>query len=150
MTRMLSVAFGGLVAATVSVGVANGQVLAGLRASAVGEETSSICGSTVGIPSALPPDGSSPVVYLIAPCFPGRVSRTPAEAYMRDIQLRPRQPYQRRWVDFDNAAEQTVLEDFRRLWANHRLAELSVDIRNYRFPNGVIGKLVTYNITEAR
>jgi hypothetical protein len=32
--------------------------------------------------------------------------------------------------------------------ANHLLAELSVDIRDYRFSNGVIGKLVTYNITE--
>jgi hypothetical protein len=41
-----------------------------------------------------------------------------------------------------------ILEDFERLWSNHVLDHLSVDIRDYRFSNGMIGKLVTYNIKE--
>ena len=54
----------------------------------------------------------------------------------------------RLWVPYNSAAERVIFEDFQRLWANHKLSELSVDIRDYRFSNGVIGKLVTYNITE--
>ena len=147
MIRIVPLVLGCLATLTVWAGVAHGQVLGGLRASA-GQETSSICGISVRAPSALPPDGSGPVIYLIAPCFPGNLARIPASAYLRHIQLRPSRPSQTQWVPFDQTAEQTILADFQRLWANHRLADLSVDIRDYRFANGVIGKLVMYNITE--
>ena len=131
-------------------GAARGQVLGGLRASLDAPESSSICGFPVLEPSTLPPTNVSPVVYLIAPCFErqGRVARVPPTEYLRDIQLPPSIPSQGLWVPFNSAAERVIFEDFQRLWANHLLAELSVDIRDYRFSNGVIGKLVTYNITE--
>ena len=41
-----------------------------------------------------------------------------------------------------------ILEDYQRLWNNNELANLSIDIRDFQFSNGVIGKLVAYNITE--
>ena len=141
------VAVGIVVAMT---GVARSQVLGGLRASLDVPEASSICGLPVLEPSMLPPPDVSPVVYLIAPCFErqGGVARVSPVDYLRDIQLPPSLPSQGLWVPYNSAAERVIFEDFQRLWANHLLAELSVDIRDYRFSNGVIGKLVTYNITE--
>jgi hypothetical protein len=138
----------GIVAAV--TGAARGQVLGGLRASLDAPEASSICGFPVLEPSMLPPPNASPVVYLIAPCFErqGRASRVPPVEYLRDIRLPPSVPSQGLWVPYNSAAERVIFEDFQRLWANHLLTELSVDIRDYRFSNGVIGKLVTYNITE--
>jgi len=41
-----------------------------------------------------------------------------------------------------------ILEDFQRLWTHFALADLSIDIRDFQFSNGVIGKVVTYDITE--
>jgi hypothetical protein len=77
----------------------------------------------------------------------GRARIEPA-VYMQDVRLRPSQPSAGLWVPYDSAAERVIFEDFQRLWANHRLVELSVDVRDYRLSNGVIGKLVTYNLTE--
>jgi hypothetical protein len=98
----------------------------------------------------LPPANVSPIVYMIAPCFERQrgAARVPPADYLRDIQLPPSRPSQGLWVPYNSAAERVIFDDFQRLWANHLLAELSVDIRDYRFSNGVIGKLVTYNITE--
>jgi len=109
-----------------------------------------ICGQTVPTPRASPPSTSGPVVYLIAPCFPrqGGRSRLPPETYLRDIRLKPSQPSRELWTPYDAAAEQAVLDDFQRLWKNNALTDLSIEIRDFRFSNGVIGKLVTYNITE--
>ena len=67
---------------------------------------------------------------------------------MQDIELRPSRPSDGVWVPYDTVAERVILEDFQRLWKNHALADLSVEIRNYRFSNGVVGKLVAYHITE--
>src|SRR5262245_8227222 len=141
------VAVGIVVAMT---GAARSQVLGGLRASLDVPQASSICGMPVLEPSMLPPPNVSPVVYMIAPCFErqGGVARVSPVDYLRDIQLPPSLPSQGLWVPYNSAAERVIFEDFQRLWANHLLAELSVDIRDYRFSNGVIGKLVTYNITE--
>jgi hypothetical protein len=141
------VAIGIVVAMT---GAARSQVLGGLRASLDVPQASSICGLPVLEPSMLPPPNVSPVVYMIAPCFErqGGVARVSPADYLRDIQLPPSLPSQGLWVPYNSAAERVIFEDFQRLWANHLLAELSVDIRDYRFSNGVIGKLVTYNITE--
>src|SRR3954467_893612 len=41
-----------------------------------------------------------------------------------------------------------ILDDFKRLWATNFLDDLSIDVADYHFANGVIGKLVTYNMEE--
>ena len=46
------------------------------------------------------------------------------------------------------AVDRAIFEDYQRLWNNNALADLSIDIRDFAFSNGVIGKLVTYDITE--
>jgi hypothetical protein len=129
-----------------------GQSLRGLTAMRPAQASGSatICGTVVSPPGTLPPTTQPAVVYLVAPCFQsqGGLSFVGAETYLRNIQLRPSRPAQGLWVPYDATADKVILEDFQRLWGSNALDDLSVDIRDYAFPNGVVGKLVTYNITE--
>jgi hypothetical protein len=101
-------------------------------------------------PRALPPAGSGSVVYQIAPCFlkQGGSPLIEAETYLYYIQLRPSQPSQGIWIPYDANAEQTILDDFKRLWATNFLDDLSIEVTDYVFSNGVIGKMVAYHIEE--
>ena len=109
-----------------------------------------LCGQTVLPPAKLPPEGSGPIVYLLGLCFPtqGNVSAVEPETYLYHVQLRPSRPSQDEWVLFDEQAEQTILADFRRLWDTNFLEDLRVEAIDYRFANGVIGKVVTYHLEE--
>jgi outer membrane protein insertion porin family len=109
-----------------------------------------ICGVPVGPPANLPPADSGPVIYLLAPCFAaqGNVSTVEPQTYLYYIQLRPSQPSQNLWIPYDEKAEQTMLEDFKRLWATNFLTDLSIDVTDYVFANGVVGKLVAYHMEE--
>ncbi len=120
-----------------------------------------ICGNTVPPPRALPPDGSGPVIYFIAPCFlkQGGAPLVEPETYMYYIKTRGSQPSQGVWVPYDETAEDTIREDFKRLWGTNFLEDLSIEVSepagtpgatstDYVFSNGVIGKLVTYNMEE--
>jgi len=114
------------------------------------EQATTICGQPVPPPAAVPPAGSGPVVYLISPCFEhqGGKSRVAPFDYLRDIHLRPSRPSSGTWTPYDAEAEQAILADFQRLWKNRPLTALSIDVRDYTFSNGVVGKLVTYDIIE--
>ena len=109
-----------------------------------------ICGVAVPPPANLPPEDSGPIIYQLAPCFlaQGNVSTVESQTYLYYMQLRPSQPSQHIWVPYDQAAEQTMLADFKRLWATGFLSDLSIDVIDYRFSNGVIGKLVSYHMEE--
>ena len=126
------------------------QQLRGLSARVEAQTATSLCGFSVHPPAALPPLTVGPVVYQLAPCFEhqGQRARLPASVYLRDIQLRPSRPSAGVWVPYDTGTERVILEDFQRLWRNHALTDLSVEVRDYRFSNGVVGKLVAYHITE--
>jgi outer membrane protein insertion porin family len=108
-----------------------------------------ICGNP-GRPFNQPPAGSGPVILAYGPCFEkqGGQSMIEAQTYLYYIQLRPSVTREERWVPYDEKAEQTILEDFRRLWATNFLDDLSIQVSDYTFPNGVIGKLVTYHMEE--
>jgi outer membrane protein assembly factor BamA len=41
-----------------------------------------------------------------------------------------------------------MLDDFKRLWETRFLDDLSVEVSDYIFENGVVGKLVTYHLEE--
>ena len=109
-----------------------------------------ICGQQVQPPRALPPDGSGPVVYLIAPCFEaqGNTSLVDIQTYLYYIQLKASRPSQGVWVPYNDETENSIRDDFKRLWATNFLDNLSIDVEDYTFSNGVIGKLVTYNMEE--
>ena len=53
-----------------------------------------------------------------------------------------------RWVPYDESVEQVIREDFKRLWATNFLDDLAIRVEDYRFTNGVIGKLVVYDMEE--
>jgi outer membrane protein insertion porin family len=109
-----------------------------------------ICGLPVPPPRALPPENSGPVVYFVAPCFDkqGNTYMVDPQTYLYYIHLKPSQPSQGIWTPYDDAAVKTIVEDHRRLWATGFLDDLSIEAADYVFPNGVIGKLVTYHLEE--
>jgi outer membrane protein insertion porin family len=119
-------------------------------AAAPATSATTICGVPVPPPQNLPPAGSGPVIYQMAPCFQaqGNVSTVDPQTYLYYIQLRPSQPSQNSWVPYDARAEQTMLEDFKRLWGTNFLSDLSIEVKDYPFSNGVVGKLVAYNMEE--
>ena len=53
-----------------------------------------------------------------------------------------------KWVPYDEAIEQVARGDFKRLWATKFLDDLTIDVRDYSFSNGVIGKVIVYNMEE--
>ena len=111
---------------------------------------STVCGAPIPQPAALPPANSSPVVYLIVPCFAkqGGSPVVEPETYLYYIQLRPSLPSQNMWVAWDDAHEQIAKDDFKRLWGTNFLDNLSIETSDYVFSNGVVGKIVLYDMEE--
>ena len=111
-----------------------------------------ICGQSVAPPSNLPPAGSAPVLWLMAPCFEaqGNVSLVDIQTYLYYIQLKDKlsSPTRGVWVPYDESIEQIVREDFQRLWATGFLDDIKIEYHDYTFANGVVGRLVTYNLEE--
>jgi hypothetical protein len=142
----------GLLVSVLLTTPAHAQALRTLSSDSTPAAANSICGDPVppSISTFLPPAGSGPVVYLIAPCFErqGGRSRLNPQTYLQDIHLKPSRPSNGEWTPFDAAAEQVIFQDFQRLSTNHTLADLTIKIRDYTFPNGVVGKLVTYDMLE--
>src|SRR2546427_9293197 len=102
------------------------------------EFTTRICGQDVPPPprradgsEVLPPAGSGPVLYQIAPCFEeqGGAAVIEPETYLYYIQLKERLslPSQEKWVPWDEAAEKEVHDDFTRLWGTGFLENLWVE-----------------------
>jgi outer membrane protein insertion porin family len=108
------------------------------------------CGTPVSAPFALPPPGSPPFVWILQPCFnsQGGFSTIENETYMYYIQLRTSQTRQNQFVWYDAATEQTMLSDFKRLWATNFLDDLSIEVTDHTFPNGTVGKMVVYHMEE--
>ena len=79
--------------------------------------TLTVCGVQTR-PAAQPPAGSPPVVLLIAPCFEaqGNQSVIESQTYLFYIQLKPSRPSEGVWQPWDAQAENTLEDDFRRLW----------------------------------
>ncbi len=111
---------------------------------------STICGLPIPTPRAVPPANSGPVVYVIVPCFEAQGNETLVEpaTYLYYIHLQPSRPSEGVWVPWTDASEDTILEDFRRLWATNFLDDLSIDVTDYTFSNGVVGKVVAYRMEE--
>jgi outer membrane protein insertion porin family len=123
---------------------------AAAQAPATSATAPTICGVAVPPPANLPPAGSGPVIYIVAPCFQaqGNVPVVEPQTYLYYIQTRPSQPSQNIWVDYNEEAEARLREDFKRLWATNFLTDLSIEVTDYTFSNGVVGKLVAFNMEE--
>jgi outer membrane protein insertion porin family len=111
-----------------------------------------ICDLQVPAPANLPPAGSAPVVTALMPCFQkqGGASVIEANTYLYYMQMTSRlsSSVEKRWVPYTDEVEQVALGDFERLWATNFLDDLSIDVRDVRYANGVIGKVIVYNMEE--
>jgi outer membrane protein insertion porin family len=103
-------------------------------------------------PSALPPAGSGPVVYTAVLCFPkqGNASLIDAQTYLYYMQSPDlvSLPSQNVWKPYNEAAEQTIIGDHKRLWATNFLDDLKIEVVDFPFTNGVIGKVIIYDMEE--
>jgi outer membrane protein insertion porin family len=111
---------------------------------------STVCGMPIPPPAKLPPAGSAPIVYVLIPCFDkqGGASVVEPQTYLYYMNVRPSLPSQDRWVPYDSSTEQTLKEDFKRLWATAFLDDLTIEVKDYAFTNGVVGKIVIYHMEE--
>jgi hypothetical protein len=109
-----------------------------------------ICGDSIPLPEVLPPAGSGPVVLMALPCAVSLSSgeESVPEAYRRYVELEPSRPADRVWVPYDSDTMNTIQADFRRLFDTGRLDDLTIEVIDYEFANGVVGKFVTYRLTE--
>ncbi|HSP92666.1 MAG TPA: outer membrane protein assembly factor BamA [Vicinamibacterales bacterium] len=98
----------------------------------------------------LPPEGSPPLLRTIRIEFPtqGNASVIDPQTYLYYIQTRPSRPSDGVWVPWDEAAEKSVLEDFKRLWGTNFLDNLWIEVRDAPYANGVMGKEVWFNMEE--
>ena len=136
------------------------------RASAVAPASSRPTGVTPDRPPAVqaPPlaapaarhrPGSTPFVWQLELCFASRATRRSieAETYLYYIKLKDRQPAvagQLGALQRDDRADDAV-DDFKRLMGTTNfLDDLSIEVTDYAFPNGVVGKIVTYHMEERR
>jgi len=92
------------------------------------------------------------VVYQVVPCFQKQGGYSVVEPrtylyYMEAVQHLS-VPSTGRWVPYDDKVETVILGDFKRLWATNFLDDLAVDIQDYKFSNGVIGKMIVYDMEE--
>jgi len=116
--------------------------------------TMPLCGGIyqIGPPSNLPPTGSGPVVYQVALCFEkqGGYSVIEANTYLYYMQITQyvSRPDENHWVPYDDKVEQVAIADFKRLIATNFLDDLVIETFDYKFTNGVIGKVILYNMEE--
>jgi outer membrane protein assembly factor BamA len=109
------------------------------------------CGRQVGPPVQLPPAGSGPVIYQLGICFPdqGGVSSIDPGTYQFYIHTKTSAPSRNDWAPWnDDKSVDGLKEDFKRLWGTTFLDNLSIDVTDYPFSNGVVGKLIAYNMEE--
>ena len=98
-------------------------------------------------PARQPPADSPPLVRFVQIAFPnqGDVSLIEPQTYLFYIQTRPSRASDGAWVPFH---EQTVLDDFKRLWATNFLEDLWIEVKDVPYDNGVIGKHIIFNLEE--
>jgi outer membrane protein insertion porin family len=109
-----------------------------------------VCGLQVPPPASLPPADSPAVIYALVPCFErqGGGSTVEPATYLYYIHTRPSRPSQRVWVPFDEAARESLVDDFRSLWATGFLDDLSIEAVDYVLDNGVVAKVIKFNMEE--
>jgi outer membrane protein insertion porin family len=113
-----------------------------------------LCGGMyqIGPPPKLPPANLGAVVYQVAACFEkqGGFSVVDPQTYLyyMEVARQVSDPAADKWVAYNDKTEQTVVADFKRLWATNFLDDLSAETSDYVFSNGVVGKIILYNMEE--
>jgi outer membrane protein insertion porin family len=96
-----------------------------------------------------PPADSGPVIRTTELRFhPVNTSEIEAQTYLYYIQTPLSRPAENVWVPYTEQTEQSLLADFKRLWATNFLDNLWIETLDVPFPNGVMGKHVIYHMEE--
>jgi outer membrane protein insertion porin family len=129
-----------------------GSLPASLAAQDQPRNPTTACGIPLQPPASLPPANSGPVVWQIAPCFEsqGNVTLIDPQTYLfyMQIQQKRSRPSEGVWVSYDESVEQIMREDFTRLYNTNFLDNISIETLDYTFANGVVGKILLYNMEE--
>ncbi len=100
----------------------------------------------------LPPVGSPPLVRNVELNFDaqGGVSSVEYETYLYYMEITNHLSSSRngRWVPYTEDIEQLLREDFRRLWDLGFLEDLTIEVKDAPYANGVIGKHITFKMEE--
>ena len=105
-------------------------------------------------PVALPPPDSPTLLAFpsLELSFPtqGGVSSVDGNTYLYYMQIDEMisLPSQARWTPFDETIERVLLEDFRSLWDTGFLNDLTIEIVDAPYPNGVPAKRVVFLMEE--
>ena len=103
-------------------------------------------------PPALPPADSPPLVRTIELNFDSQGGASSVDLatyiYYMEIANHVSLPSEGKWVPYTEEIEQIMLDDFRTLWDSGFLDDLSIDVVDQPYSNGVIGKHITYRFEE--
>ena len=100
-------------------------------------------------PQNMPPAGSGPVFRSLAPrCEPDNQCLVDPMTYLYYIETRPSVPSENRWVPWSEAIADSLRRDFNRLWATNFLDDLSIEVVDSTYPNGVPAKDVIIHMYE--
>ena len=121
-------------------------------ASAAAESQAAPAGSPAAAqaqPVRQPPAGSGPVIFQTELRFhPINESIIEAQTYLYYIQTPLSRPSENVWVPYNEQTEQSLLADFKRLWATNFLDNLWIEKLDVPFPNGVMGHHIIYHMEE--
>jgi outer membrane protein insertion porin family len=109
-----------------------------------------ICNQQVPEPARLPPANSPAVLTAIMLCFEKQGGSPVVEAntYLYYMQAKGSRPSLNEWIKYDDSVQQVALADFKRLWATNFLDDLAIEVRDVKYANGVLGKVLVYNMEE--
>jgi outer membrane protein insertion porin family len=97
----------------------------------------------------LPPADSGPLVRTLELRFePINESLIEPQTYLYYIQTQSSRGSDGVWVPFNDDTEQTLLADFKRLWATNFLDNLRIEVLDQPYPNGVVGKHIIFHMEE--
>ena len=96
-----------------------------------------------------PGTGSGTVICTTELRFhPVNTSEIEPQTYLYYIQTPLSRPSEGTWVPYNEQTEQSLLADFKRLWATNFLDNLWIETLDRPFANGVMGKHVIYHMEE--
>jgi outer membrane protein insertion porin family len=102
-----------------------------------------------GPPGVAPPAETGAVVCAMELRFhPVNESLIEPQTYLYYIQAQTSRPSDQVWVPFNEQTEQTLLGDFKRLWATNFLDDLRIEVLDATYANGAPGKHVVFHMEE--
>jgi outer membrane protein insertion porin family len=100
-------------------------------------------------PGVAPPAETGAVVCAMELRFhPVNESLIEPQTYLYYIQAQTSRPSDKVWIPFNEQTEQTLLGDFKRLWATNFLDDLRIEVLDATYPSGAPGKYVIFHMEE--